>query len=264
LTGEDIFLEAMAGPDRIRLRDLIRSHTGAVDRFVATSSYYAQRMAGYLDVPGEKIAVVMSGVPLEQTAAELPPRPAERPPTVGYFARICPEKGVDRAIEAFALLRQKPGIGNARLRIAGYLGKAHRAWWDQQWQAAEARGLAPHIDFLGEVDLAGKLAFYDSIDVLHVPTAYVESKGLYVLEALGRGVPAVQPAHGSFVELAELTGGVDLFFPGDAAAAATSLHGLLIDEPTRLAAGRAGWNTVKADFTDVAMAQAFLEACSTP
>ena len=51
------------------------------------------------------------------------------------------------------------------------------------------------------------MRFLHGIDVLSVPTTYREPKGLYVLEALANGVPVVQPSHGSFPELIEVTGG---------------------------------------------------------
>ena len=50
-------------------------------------------------------------------------------------------------------------------------------------------------------------AFFESIDVLSVPTTYREPKGLYFLEAWANGVPVVQPRHGTFPELIEETGG---------------------------------------------------------
>ena len=67
----------------------------------------------------------------------------------------------------------------------------------------------------GRFDLAGKLALLDSVDVLSVPTVYQEAKGIYVLEAWARGVPVVQPNHGSFPELIEMTGAGLLVPPND-------------------------------------------------
>ena len=51
------------------------------------------------------------------------------------------------------------------------------------------------------------MRFFQSIDVLSVPTTYREPKGLYILEAWANGVPVVQPRHGTFPELIEQTGG---------------------------------------------------------
>src|SRR5690348_9588085 len=55
LTGEDIFLNAMAEPHRSEARRVIRERAADVDRFVATSAYYADEMARYLEVPRGKI-----------------------------------------------------------------------------------------------------------------------------------------------------------------------------------------------------------------
>ena len=54
-----------------------------------------------------------------------------------------------------------------------------------------------------------------------------------LLEAMARGVPVVQPAHGSFPELLGLTGGGVLVPPGDASALAYGIAELLRDEPRR-------------------------------
>ena len=61
LTGEDIFLDAMREDDRGQIQRLIRARAGNVARFVATSDYYAGRMAEYLDVPRNRLDVVQCG-----------------------------------------------------------------------------------------------------------------------------------------------------------------------------------------------------------
>jgi len=53
--------------------------------------------------------------------------------------------------------------------------------------------------------------------------------GLYVLEALATGVPVVQPAHGVFPELIEMTGGGLLCEPNNPKALAAALESLLLD-----------------------------------
>ena len=75
--------------------------------------------------------------------------------------------------------------------------------------------LEKSVKFLGEVGREQKLTMLDSIDVFTVPTDYPEAKGVYVLESLARGVPVVQPNHGSFPELIRLTRGGVLTPPGD-------------------------------------------------
>ncbi len=90
----------------------------------------------------------------------------------------------------------------------------------------------------------GSSIFLASLDVLAVPTAYQEPKGLFVLEALAAGVPVVQPDHGAFPEvLAETQGGL-LHRPEDAQHLAERLHELLTDAPMRQRLAIAGRQNV--------------------
>jgi len=256
LTGEDIFLDAMNEPYRTRARELICQQTRYVSRFVATSEYYAQRMARYLRVPPQSIDVAHPGVGADVLAAA-PGHGVCQRPTVAYLARLCPEKGLDRLIEAALLLRQKEGMEKLHVRAAGYLPPGQRDWLDELHRRAAQAGL----DFAcaGEVDFAGKLRHLDECDVVCVPAAYAESKGIYVLEALARGRPVVLPDHGAFTELVGRTGGGVLCRPGDPQDLAAALHGLLRDPARRRELGAAGHAAVRGGFTDHHMAQRMLE-----
>jgi len=260
LTGEDIFLDAMAEPYRTQARDIIRSRTGDVARFVATSEYYANRMSEFLTIPRQHISVVYPGISRDHLPKSHDEVPATgRPPTIGYFARICPEKGLDRLIDALHRLHRVHGLKDAQVRAAGYLGLAHRAWFDALRKRIAAEGLSHAFTYVGEVDLAGKLAFLDSIDVLSVPTPYAEPKGMYILEALARGVPVVQPNHGAFPELIQLTNGGLLVPPEDPEALAGALAQLLTDPARRRQLGASGRNAIAAAFTDDHMAAKMLQ-----
>jgi ABC-type lipoprotein export system ATPase subunit/glycosyltransferase involved in cell wall biosynthesis len=250
LTGEDIFLDAMGTADRLRIQQLIRARAGDVTRFVATSGYYASRMAEYLEIARQRIDVVHTGLSREYLARPSLPRPTDRPPTVGYLARICPEKGLSRLIDAFIILRGRADMRDVRLRIGGYLGAKDRQWFHDLENRVAKAGMAHAVEYVGEVDRERKLDLLDSIDVLSVPTIYPESKGIYVLEAMASGVPVVQPAHGSFPELMEMTGGGVLVPPGDAEALADALAELLRDPARRAELGRAGRAAVESRFTD--------------
>ena len=91
LQGEDLFLEGLHEPYRSEALALIQAQIKYVDAFISVSDYYAEFMPGYLQVPREKIRVVPLGINLQGYES----RPAERsgPFTVGFFARIAPEKG---------------------------------------------------------------------------------------------------------------------------------------------------------------------------
>ena len=93
LQGEDLFLDGLTKPHRAEALDLIRKNAASVDRFTAVSEYYADFMAGYLSIPREKIDVVPLGINLQgfERRRSTPP---DRPFTVGYLARVAPEKGL--------------------------------------------------------------------------------------------------------------------------------------------------------------------------
>jgi glycosyltransferase involved in cell wall biosynthesis len=258
LTGEDIFLNAMAEPHKSEAQAIIRRRAKDVDQFVATSHYYADAMAAYLEVPRGKIAVVYPGIPHDYLASEIRnPKPETRK-TVGYLARICPEKGLDQLVDAMLLLQRKPGFEDVQLRAAGYLGKAHQHWYAELEARIAKTPLARSYTYLGEVDRAGKLGLMDDVDVFAVPTRYAEAKGLYVLECLARGTPVVLPAHGAFPELVRETRGGVTHVPGDAAALADALAGLLNDPVRCGALGRDGHAAVRERFLDSHMADGML------
>ena len=269
LTGEDIFLDAMAERDKGQIRDAIRRSVPSVDRFVATCSYYADEMARYLDVGREKIDVVYPGVPGDyvregarddaRAAAAAVKEEGAKPPTVGFLARICPEKGLHHFLDAVLLLAKMPGMNDLRVRVAGYLGKQHEAWYAGQQSRVAAAGLGGRAQFLGEVERGTKLELLDSLDVFSVPTTYKETKGVSVLEAMARGVPVVQPAHGSFPEILQQTNGGTLVPPGNPQALAQAMHDLLSDPERRRRLGDAGRQAIRAGFTDEVMARNMLK-----
>ena len=256
MTGEDIFLDAMDGPDRQRIRQIIQSRAADANRLVATSQYYASHMAGYLEMPVEQIEVVPNGISSDYLTP-LKDR-KEKPsaaPTVGYLARICPEKGLAQFIEAMKILLTFPDLQNAKFKVAGYLGKRDEKWFGDLSRQVAADGLADRFEFLGEVDLSAKLNMLDSLDVFTVPTVYPEAKGIYVLEAMARGIPVVQPAHGSFPELIEQTQGGLLVPPNNPHALAETIAGFLRDPARRQTMGRAGRAAVESSFTEEHMAR---------
>jgi glycosyltransferase involved in cell wall biosynthesis len=228
LQGDDIFLESLSEPYRTQALELVRDNCKQIDGFIATSAYYADFMSGYFAVPRERVHVVHPGLNLSGHGGERPPRD-KRPPTVGYFARICPEKGLHQLIDAFILLRRQPDAPACKLRASGWLGENNRPYLEELKKRLDNAGLLGEFAYVESPDHASKVRFFREIDVLCVPTTYREPKGLYVLEALANGVPVVQPNHGSFPELIAATGGGVLVAPGDAADLARGLRRLVED-----------------------------------
>lgn len=264
LTGEDIFLDAMKPEDRLRVRDIIRRYVPEVDRFVATSRFYAGKMAEYLGIDRSKIDVVYPGIAADYLTD--PPR-ARRADgtrggstTIGYLARMCPEKGIDQLLEAFLQLRQMDGMRDVRLRAAGYVGKRDADFYDGVRARASSAGLNGQVSLQGEVDRDDKLELLDAVDVFSAPTAYAETKGIFVLEAWARGLPVVQPSHGAFPELIEAAGGGGVLVPpGDSKALSEALAALLHDPDRRRTLGEQGREAVRRQFTDDAMADRMVE-----
>jgi glycosyltransferase involved in cell wall biosynthesis len=258
LQGDDIFLESLPPQFRTESLALIRENAKHIDGFLATSAYYADFMAGYLGLPRERIHVVHPGLNLKGHAAESASAKlaaAQRPLTIGYLARICPEKGFHVLVEAFKLLRQLPGAPACRLRVSGWLGANQRAFFEEQRKKLEQAGLAADFEHVESPDHASKVRFLQSLDVLSVPTVYREPKGLYVLEAWANFVPVVQPRHGSFPELIEATGGGVLVRPEDPADLARALRELLENPEQRAELGRRGFAAVRERFHAAAMAE---------
>jgi glycosyltransferase involved in cell wall biosynthesis len=238
LQGDDIFLRGLPEPIQGQALAQIGRLAQSIDGFIAHSRYYADAMAEYLRLDREKIAVVPLGIDthdFEPPSLPLSPSPplASRPPTIGYLARLAPEKGLHVLAEAFIRLRQLAGMEGARLRIAGWLGESNRNYAEQVFGRLRQAGLGESFEYVGEVDRRGKIEFLASLAVLAVPTTYQEPKGLFVLEALAAGVPVVQPDHGAFPEVLAATEGGLLHRPEDPQHLAERLHELLSDAPQR-------------------------------
>ena len=256
LQGEDLFVAGLPEPQRSHARRLLREKAADVDAFLTVSHAYAAEMADYLDISPDRIHVV----PLGLDAAEYPaePSPAPTRPTVGFLARIAPEKGLHVLADAFRRLREMDGMEQCRLRAAGWLGSQHKGYLADIRRRLAGAGLGQAFEYIGEVDLKGKIEFLAGLSVLSVPTTYPEPKGLYVLESLAAGVPVVLPDRGAFPELIEATGGGILVPPDDPDALAKGLRDLLTDRAHRDRLSRAGHASVHQHRTATQMANATL------
>jgi glycosyltransferase involved in cell wall biosynthesis len=228
LQGEDLFLDGLREPYRGQALELIHEHAKYIDAFIAVSDYYAGRMAAYLGIPREKIHVVPLGINMKDyEAISAPLRPRENGDfTIGYFARVAPEKGLRELAEAYRLLRKRDDFPPARLEVAGYLAPEHKGYLREIERDMEECGFGAEFHYHGALDREAKLRFFQNIDVLSVPTTYAEAKGLPVIEAMAAGVPVAQPAKGSFPEIVTRAGGGLLCEPNDAASLAEAIYSL--------------------------------------
>ncbi len=246
LQGEDLFLNGLVEPYRSRAIALIQGQVGDVDHFLSVSDYYVPMMSKMLAIPAGKVSVVPLGINLAGYERRGPRDETFR---VGYFARVAPEKGLDVLADAYRRLRARTPGAKMRLEAAGYMNPAQAPYLDGVKRDLAKAGLAGEFTYHGAVDRAGKLAFLRTLDVLSVPTPVDEPKGVFTLEAMGAGVPVVQPRRGAFTEMVEKTGGGVLVPPDDPQALADALHALWQD-PARLdELGRRGFDGVREHYS---------------
>jgi glycosyltransferase involved in cell wall biosynthesis len=253
LQGEEIFLDDLVEPYKTQARSLLRERASEIDGFVAPSHTYAEFMSEYLGVTRQKIHVVPLGLKLEGHGGPKKRR-NEGPVTIGYLARICPEKGLHQLVEAFDLLVHRMGKENLRLEIAGYLGARDRAYLEEIVARIVRSEWSDRFKNRGEVNRSQKLEFLNSLDILSVPTTYKDPKGLFILEALANEVCVVQPAHGSFPEIIEATGGGRLVEPDSVEALADGLQLMVENRAERERMAKMGKQAVFEKFSDEALA----------
>ncbi len=243
LQGDDVFLDSLKPPYRSQCINRVKEIANKVDGFIVQSHFFKEYMCDYFSLDPSKVHVTPLGLEVADYNSFLN-RPEDerdrRRQTIGYMARIAPEKGLHHLVEAFIKLKSMPGAEDARLHIAGWLSPENQAYADEQWGRLDSCGLQEAYQYEGTVDREAKLEFFRNIDILSVPTAFQEPKGLYALEAMAAGIPVVLPSHGAFPELLEASGGGLLFEPGNVAELAQSFAELLDDDERRLVLGGSG------------------------
>jgi glycosyltransferase involved in cell wall biosynthesis len=259
LAGEDGFLDKLSEPHRSEARAVLRDRSADLAALVAMNRFYADFMAEYLPTQRERIRVIPPG--LDLSGHGIPERAAEssdaeaRPVTIGYFSRICPDKGLHLLGEAFQLLAAREDLPPSRLVAAGYLDAVDRPYLDEIESQLAEHGLRDRFEYVGELDRAGKIEFLRSLDVMSVPTVGAEAKGLSVLEGWANGAPMVLPDHGTFPELVEQTGGGLLCEPNNAAALAEGLARMIGDRAFAEECGRRAYQAIREHYHAPLMAR---------
>ena len=107
-----------------------------------------------------------------------------------FLGRISPEKGIERAVDIAAR-------SGHRLRVAAKVDRA-----DREYFASVAPLFAqPFVEYIGEVDDAGKSALLAGARALLFPIDWQEPFGLVMIEALACGTPVIAWRGGSVEEV---------------------------------------------------------------
>jgi glycosyltransferase involved in cell wall biosynthesis len=242
LQGEDGFLDSLGDPYRSEALRLIREHAASVDAFLAVSRFGANRMSTFLGIERNRIHIVPIGIDFDGHARA--PLDGE-PFTIGYLARVTPEKGLHVLCEVYRRLRARPGCPPSRLVAAGYLAPEHKGYLADIEKKMAAWGLADQFEYRGALERGEKIALLQELSVLSVPSPYPTQKGQFLLEAMASGVPVVQPRLGAFTEVVETTGGGVLVGDGDLDGLAAAIASLWENPERRRQMGAAGFEAVR-------------------
>jgi glycosyltransferase involved in cell wall biosynthesis len=258
LQGEDSFLDALPDDVRFLAWKTLTERCADIDLFIPPTRYFGERMSERLKLPAERVRVIYDGINLHGYEGYQGPRSkadSVEVPTLGFFARMCREKGLGTLVEAFILLKERKQVPKLKLKIGGSYGSSDEPFVNELRGRLHAKGLLQEVEFHPNVDRDGKLAFLRSLSVFSVPALYGEAFGLYIIEAMASGVPVVQPRHAAFPELIEMSGGGVLCEPGDPAALADAIEPLLLDAVRARALGEAGRKAVGEKFNVNVMAR---------
>jgi D-inositol-3-phosphate glycosyltransferase len=169
-------------------KDLVQN----CQRILAATKREKEHLLRYYGAHSERVCVVPCGVnldlfrPIDKKIARRQLGFADDESIVLYVGRLAPIKGIDRLLEALALLRRLKPI---RLLIVG--GDDHRTRESRDLrQLSKELGIQDAVTFVGRVDHERLPPYYCAADVFVLPSHY-ETFGLVALEALASGTPVV-------------------------------------------------------------------------
>jgi len=255
LEGEDAFLDSLPSPQREQTWAELSKRVADIDLFIAPTRYYADAMAQRAGIPAAKLEHINNGINLDGfEPSDLP----DDPPVLGYFARMCPEKGLDALVDAFVRLKQTGPIPGLKLAIGGGCQPGDKAFVEKQKARLRAAGLLGEVTFRANLDRDAKLVFYRGLTVLSVPAPYGEAFGLYVVEAMASGVPVVAPDDASFPEIVEGNGAGVICEKDNPQALADAIGQLLLDRERLAKCAAAGRQAAVQTFNIERMAESFV------
>lgn len=227
--GEDIYINSMTVTYRAKVWRMLDEKIKDAHLFISPSKYAAVAMRQRLIIPEEKVRVVHNGINVSEFQGDsvVKNKPDK---TIGYFARMCDEKGLHLLIDAFIELKNRKFHNNLKLKIGGVYLSKDEAYVKSLKQKLKYAGVLEDVEFYPNVGKKEKIAFYKSVDIFSVPAVLSEAFGLYTIEAIAAGVPLVLPRHGSFPEIVGETKTGILYAPNFTEYLVTALDRMLNDQ----------------------------------
>jgi glycosyltransferase involved in cell wall biosynthesis len=237
---------------RLRLRKLKQWLIGSFPTplaasFIAVSATVKRKYveAGFSP---ESIETIYNGI--DPLFVDLPL--AERPVikerySLLFTGRLRLEKGVFVILKALdLLLHQARGACSVHLNICG---SGDKVYIDELQSFLRERNLAEVVTFHGWLPQQELVAFYDSSDIMLVPSLWQEPFGLVVAEAMARGLPVIASDMGGPAEIITHDADGILVSPGDEQALSEAIKQLLVNPQKRRQLSQAARATVEERFT---------------
>lgn len=211
------------------------------DRVIANSRFSADVLGRTSLAIGRRVQVIYNSVPgpAHRTKARAQ---LEAPIRVVYVGRLSPRKGVDIAIDAVSLLRDR-GV-TAHLDLVGAVFPGYE-WYEQQLRdQVRSAGLTESVRFHGFVSNVWDIV--ESGDVVLVPSRRDEPFGNTAVEAVLCGRPVVASATSGLLEATSGYASATLIPPDNA----DELAAAVIDVASR-------WSDLREKaWADIALAEA--------
>ncbi len=211
-----------------------RRAAGRSDRIITATARERDVLCESYGVPPGRIQVVSCGVnetlfrPLNRKACRRRWNLPLGEPVFLFVGRFDPIKGLDRLLEATALL---PPTVLMRLLVVGGDPEPEDRLFLRYREMCRRLKIEDRVRFLGRIPHERLPEVYSAADALVVPS-YYESFCLAALEALACGVPVIGPPVGVLEELAPLETGI-LTKDNSAESLARGLR-LVVESPHRI------------------------------
>lgn len=204
LQDENVWVDVMRPKYRDEVWSLMSEKASYVDAFISVSDYYGELSRQRMNLPAEKVQTVYLGV---DPADYVYKSSAEKDRTIGFISRMSHENGLDILVDAFALLKRKPGFDDVKLLITGGYTGDDKKFLKGIHKTIRKNNLTDQVVFQEEFEGEDRLKFFEKVSVVSVPVRIGEAFGIYLTESMASGIPVIQPALGAFPEIVNAAGG---------------------------------------------------------